>query len=278
MPAAADAGVQLAAELCEHPARVFADRERIIQVLTNLISNAIKFTPRGGHARVRVRCEPPNAVLEVEDDGHGIDSATMPLLFEPYRQGTERARAGLGLGLYIVRRLVDLHGGTVEVSSEGRDRGARLTVRLPLAPEEGNLASSGTVAAEDSEPDLEAVRVLVVDDDADSRDLFATVFASRGATVLSAGSAEQALAMLESCAADIVVSDLDMPGEDGFTLMRRIRANAPDLPAIAVSALASKNDAERARDAGYDLHLAKPVEAAELIARVSELASKRRDG
>ncbi len=277
-PLAIDAGIVVTTDFDEDPTPIFADRERIVQIVTNLLSNAIKFTPGGGHVNVRVRSEASHATLTVEDDGRGVDPAMLPHLFECYRQGADpkTARTGLGLGLYIVRRLIELHGGTIEAASEGCGKGSRFTMRLPLAEQHAEPAIERAIPAEESTVDLDHVRVLVVDDDPDSRDLLAAVFSDKGASVFAAGDASQAFAMFTTCTPDVIVSDLDMPGEDGCSLVRRIHSAQADVPAIAVSGCAAAKDAERAHDAGFEVHLPKPVDTRELVSRIRELAKQRK--
>jgi signal transduction histidine kinase len=276
IPAATDAGLTLVAEITTSPTTVFADRKRITQVVTNLVTNAIKFTPSGGHVYVRVRTEGALAVLEVEDTGQGMKPDVMPELFECYRQNCAPAiaRNGLGLGLYIVRQLVQLHGGMVEASSPGVGLGSNLTVRLPLRETTPSVASE-RLLPEESTTDLDGVRVLVVEDEPDARDLMTAVLAGKGANVSTAADASQALAMFESCHPDVVVSDIEMPGQDGCALIRQLRKSA-DVPAIAVSGFAAQKDAERALDAGFDVHVAKPIEPRELVRRIRALSERPR--
>lgn len=278
IPTAQDAGVTLVAEITTSPTTVFADRKRITQIVTNLVTNAIKFTPRGGRVSVRVHAEGALAVFEVEDTGQGMKSEVLPELFECYRQNCApaTARNGLGLGLYIVRQLVQLHGGMVEASSPGPGLGSKFTVRLPLR-ETTPCVASERVLPDESTTDLDGVRVLVVEDEPDARDLLTTVLAGKGANVSAASDATQAMAMFESCSPDIVVSDIEMPGEDGCALIRRLKKCA-DIPAIAVSGFAAKKDAERALDAGFDVHVSKPIEPRELVRRIRALSGRSRRG
>jgi PAS domain S-box-containing protein len=276
IPAASDAGVTLVAEITTSPTTVFADRKRITQVVTNLVTNAIKFTPPGGRVSVRVMAEGAMAVLEVEDTGQGMKPETLPELFDCYRQNcvAATARNGLGLGLYIVRQLVQLHGGMVEASSAGPGLGSKLTVRLPLRETTPSVASERALP-EDSTTDLDGVRILVVEDEPDARELLMTVLAGNGANVSAASDASQAIAMFESCSPDIIVSDIEMPGEDGCSLIRRLKKSA-DVPAIAVSGFAAQKDAERALDAGFDVHVSKPIEPRELVRRIRALSLRAR--
>lgn len=277
LPAAKDAGIELVAEITTAPSTVFADRKRITQVVTNLVSNAIKFTPPGGRIVVRVETDGAMAIVEVEDTGQGMKPDAIPELFECYRQSCApaTARNGLGLGLYIVRQLVQLHGGIVEASSPGPGLGSKLTVRLPLRETTPAVASERQLPDDASSPDLEGVRVLVVEDEPDARELLTTVLAGKGANVSAASDASQALAMFESCSPDVVVSDIEMPGQDGCALIRQLR-KCGDVPAIAVSGFAAQKDADRALDAGFDVHVAKPIEPRELVRRILALSGRPR--
>ncbi len=274
-PMAIDADVKLSLDVVPGPSTIFADRKRVSQVLSNLLSNALKFTPPGGQVDVCVRADGAYAVLEVQDTGDGIKQELKAELFECYRQGAAQAtaRAGLGLGLYIVRQLVQLHGGTVEAESAGEGRGSTFTVRLPLREMVPSVASERSLP-EESGPDLAGVRVLIVEDEADARDLLTTVLAGKGASVSAASDAVQALAMFESCTPDVIVSDIEMPGEDGLSLIRRLRTKSGDVPAIAVSGFAAQKDAARALDAGFDVHVPKPIEPTELVTAIRDLARR----
>jgi PAS domain S-box-containing protein len=262
------------------------DAERLQQVAWNLLSNAIKFTPRGGWIELRTRRDGSQAELSVRDSGQGICRDFLPHVFERFRQAdssSTRVHGGLGLGLAIVRHLVELHGGTVGVTSDGEGMGATFTVRLPLravAPEGDDLPAPARGYARAvrplGEPSLlEGVRVLVVDDEHDARELLAAVLEHHGAVVLSAGNVDEALASLSSANPDVLVSDIGMPGADGYELMRRVRAGTPPSASIAAAALtgfARPEDGRRALDSGFDAHLAKPADPATLVETVERLA------
>jgi PAS domain S-box-containing protein len=247
---------------------VLGDSHRLQQVVTNLLSNAVKFTPAGGRVEVVMERESSHCTLTVKDTGIGIAPDFLPLVFERFRQedaGTTRRYGGLGLGLTIVRHLVEMHAGTVSAASEGNGRGASFTVRLPLAgertlPEARREAASHGI----SMPDLTGVRVLAVDDDADARDFLCEVLRRAGAEVRVAGSVEQALETLPAFSADVLVTDLEMPGADGYTLLQRVREAGYTLPAVALTAHSSGADRLRALDQGFQQHVPKPVDAAEL--------------
>ena len=264
-------------------APVRGDGARLQQVLGNLLSNAIKFTPEGG--RVSVESRPLGAHVEVtvRDTGIGIPAGVLPHVFDRFRQADSsitRKHGGLGLGLAIVRHLVELHGGSIEAESPGEAQGATFRVRLPLGA--GAHAAGATrkpahpTPPEGDGPSLQGIRVLVVDDEAGSRDFLATVLSERGAEVIAAAGAEEAVGLFAASSPDVLVTDLAMPEEDGFSLVRRLRAlggaGSRQTPAIALTALASAKDRRQALAAGFSLHLTKPVEPAEVVAAVARAA------
>jgi signal transduction histidine kinase/CheY-like chemotaxis protein len=271
-------GVRIEATLAEG-IRVLGDVHRLQQVVWNLLSNAVKFTPEDGEVAVLLRVEESEAVIEVRDTGEGIEPAFMPYLFERFRQADSsatRTHMGLGLGLAIVRHLVELHGGTIAAESRGPGKGATFRVRLPLLREEEIVAE-----AEPAPPDtaaLHGLRVLVVDDEEEVRKYVTTVFRASGAEVRAAASAREALKVLAEWRADVVLTDLAMPRADGFDLLHWIRESAHDhvrtLPVIALTAFAMTEDRERVSDAGFQGFLAKPVEPARLRAAVARAASR----
>ena len=266
---------------------ISGDPGRLQQVVWNLLSNAIKFTPKRGKIQILLRRIESHVELNVTDNGIGIEPDVLPLLFERFRQAdasTTRRYGGLGLGLSIVKSLVELHGGTVSANSAGAGTGATFTVRLPLSALHGAAAGdAGDPTAEISPTgsmsrvDLSGLRVLVVDDDADARALIQRVLSECQAEVLCASSGEEALALLDSTAPDLLVSDIGMPGMDGYELLRRLRARSDaraSLRAIALSAFARTEDRTRALLAGFQMHVAKPVEPAELIATVAAASGR----
>ncbi len=270
---------------------IAGDPDRLQQVFWNLLSNAVKFTPRDGRVVIRLRRESGDAVVSVEDTGIGISADFLPYVFDRFRQadGTAtRRHGGLGLGMAIVRYLVELHGGTVRVESEGENRGATFTAALPIRVPE-LIAESADV--DDHEPDeperdarhpqLEGLRILVVDDDRDSRTFLVTLLEEHGAEVRSAGSSAQALDLFSHDPVDVLVSDIAMPGEDGYDLIHRVRelpADAGGLtPAVALTAYVRIEDQHAAIAAGYQRHIKKPVVVSELIAVVAELAALKVD-
>jgi CheY-like chemotaxis protein len=268
---------------------VMGDPARLQQVVWNLLANSVKFTPRGGRVHVRVWNVRSQVEVVVEDTGVGIAPAFLPHVFERFRQGdssSTRPHGGLGLGLAIVRHLVELHGGTVEASSEGEGRGARFTVRLPtVAVAARSEPASTPVAREEglsplpSELRLDGLRVLVVDDESDTRELLATVLTQLGAVVVTASSGEEALALLARERPDVLLSDIEMPGSDGYTLIRRVRSLPPEqggrVPAAALTAYARAEDRLSALLAGFQVHMAKPVQPAELAAVLVRLSGRQ---
>jgi PAS domain S-box-containing protein len=283
MPTAAGKGVELVAVIDPTPCRISADPNRLQQVVWNLVANAIKFTPPGGRIEVVVGSVEGCVEIEVNDSGAGIAPEFLPHVFDAFRQAdgsSTRLHGGLGLGLAIVKHIVELHHGSVDVSSEGSGRGARFVVKLPLGEAQAGVAppaewpsrSSGAFARV---RELRDVRVLVVDDDEDSRDMLTMVFERYGAAVERAASAAEAIAVIEQRRPHILLSDVGMPGEDGHALIRRVRAAERDsglfLPAIALTGYASAEDGARALDAGFQLHIPKPVDPAELLVLVSRL-------
>jgi PAS domain S-box-containing protein len=280
-------GIRLEEVRHDGEVRLYGDPDRLQQVVWNLLSNAIKFTPRGGRVVVGLDSDGSSAEIRVTDDGQGFAPELAPSLFERFRQAdasTTRRHGGLGLGLSIVKQLVELHGGTVQAESPGEGLGATFRILLPLAatfaPEVGDVPAApeaGAPAAFES-PDgsLRGVRVLVVDDQPDAREFVRRLLEEREAEVETAASAAEALERIRARAPHVLLSDLSMPDEDGFSLVRRLRAlDAGDgggIPAVALSALARTEDRARALEAGYQVHLAKPLDPNALIAAVASLA------
>jgi signal transduction histidine kinase/ActR/RegA family two-component response regulator len=283
-PAAGAKDIQLAVSLGALKSPVLGDGDRLQQVVWNLLSNAIKFTPRGGRVEVSLCESGANAVIEVSDTGSGIRADFLPFVFDRFRQAESshtRFHGGLGLGLSIVRHLVELHGGTAEVESAGEGQGATFRVKLPLHAElaEGSTLERPAAAGIWSLPDLlRDLRVLVVEDEADTRELVVTALAQCGAEVAAAGSVPEALAAFDRAAPDVLVSDIGFAGEDGYSLIRKVRAREPGngdgVPAAALTAYAGAEDRARALEAGFQTHLAKPVDPSELIMAVATLAGR----
>jgi CheY-like chemotaxis protein len=272
-PAAADAGVTLLFAAPPEDPIALGDAARLQQVVTNLVSNALKFTPSGGTISVELAGDGQEGSLTVSDTGIGIAPDFLPHVFEQFRQAdasTTRRQGGLGLGLAIVRRLVEMHGGSVSAHSEGIGRGATFEVRLPLA-------EAAAAAVHDPIPEraaLAGISVLLVDDDPDGREFLAAVLEHRGARVSAVATATEGLARAQIEAPDILLSDIAMPGADGYTLVQQLHALMPGIPAAAVTACVSPEDRARAAAAGFDLHLGKPVDPDELVAAVQALCRR----
>ena len=258
---------------------VYGDGARLQQVVWNLLSNAVKFTEEGGRVVVRLRRMPEAAEITVTDDGAGIPTEFLPCVFEPFRQAdasSTRRHGGLGLGLSIVKHLAEAHGGTITASSGGEGKGSTFTVRLPTRTISSELAQSIAAPASlrESTDSLDGLSVLVLDDDMESREVAAAHLTSRRAAVWTAESSPHAIAILQRERIDVILADIAMPGEDGYTFIKRVRAldaQAATIPAAALTALARKEDRQRALDAGFQLHLAKPIDGESLISAVARL-------
>jgi CheY-like chemotaxis protein len=268
---------------------VSGDPERLQQVVWNLLSNAVKFTPEGGGVQVRLGRAGAHVEVAVSDTGQGIPAEFLPHVFDRFRQadmGTTRRHGGLGLGLSIVRHLVELHGGAVEVESQGEGLGTTFRVRLP-APAVADAHSTAAAVAAVSRhkgpappalPSLEGVRVLAVDDEPYGRKLITEVLGRCGAEVVAASSAGEAYELIQTWRPHVLLSDIGMPGADGYVLIERVRALPEELggdtPAAALTAYAGAEDRARALSCGYQRHVAKPVEPGELAAVVASLAGR----
>jgi len=268
---AEDKGVGLEIALPPSPVTVDGDSARLVQVVGNLLSNAIKFTPAGGRVAIRVEERDTDVVLVVTDTGRGIPADVLPHVFERFRQAEGGiAFRGLGLGLAIVRNLVELHGGQVDVASEGEGRGARFVVTLPRGA--ARTAGDDGAAATPRAAPRAGLRVLLVEDEDDNREMLEAMLRGAGLVVTPAASGDQALALWERQPFDAVVSDLRMPGRDGYALIEEIRRReraGTRVRAIAVSANAAQQDRERSLASGFDGHLSKPVDPDELTASLA---------
>jgi signal transduction histidine kinase/AmiR/NasT family two-component response regulator len=286
-PAAEAKGIHLSAQIAPEAETVSGDTERLQQVVWNLLSNAVKFAPNGGRVEVRLERADSQVEIVVTDNGQGISPEFLPYVFERFRQedgGTSRQQGGLGLGLAIVRQIVELHGGTVRVASEGLGKGATFTVALPIAvarpvsPDELRDKVAGGSLAPENPSALAGVRALFVDDEADAREIIAMMLAQGGAEVRTAVSATEALASCEEWRPDVLISDIGLPGEDGYTLIKKLRERESErgghIPAIALTAYGRREDRQRALSVGYEYHVPKPVEPAELLAVVASLTNR----
>ncbi len=274
-PAASAKSITLDVALEPELGVVAADTERLLQIVSNILSNAVKFTPPGGRVEVRAKRTGGTARIVVTDTGPGIEPELLRAIFEPFRQAdasTTRRHGGLGLGLAIVKQLVEAHGGTVRAESAGAGKGATFVVELPA---QGG-AAHGAPRTDSGAPRLDGLRVLVVEDDQDARDLVAAVLESAGAHVTTATNASEALERWASVRADVLVSDVAMPGLDGYALVRAIRAKPAEqggrTPALALTAYARDADSDEAFAAGFQRHLAKPVDPTTLVRIVASLA------
>ncbi|HYG75154.1 MAG TPA: response regulator [Planctomycetota bacterium] len=261
---------------------VYGDPDRLQQIVYNLLSNAIKFTPKGGKVLLKIQREGTHLSIMVSDTGIGIQPEFLPHIFERFRQADAsitRLYKGLGLGLAIVRNLVELHGGAVEVKSEGLNKGATFTVKLPLAavrPESQWRKHSPLEGS--NEKRLENLRALVIEDENDSRDLLVTILKKEGAEVKSAGSVAEGLAVFDDFRPEVLVCDIGLPGQDGYSMIKAVRSksreNGGETPAIALTAYSRPEDRIRAISSGFQTHICKPTDPDELIAAVAALVGR----
>ena len=288
-PAADAKGIRLQTMLDPAAGPISGDADRLQQIVWNLLTNAVKFTPKGGRIQVKLQRVESHVEIEVSDSGVGISKEFLPHVFDRFRQAdasTTRIHGGLGLGLSIVHQLVDLHGGGVSVHSEGEGKGATFTIILPFVGVVSNHkeaesvppASPDEVVTFDGLPSLEGLKVLVVDDEADTRELIGEVLKEVGSEVITCRSVEEALVALEEHKPDILISDLGMPDEDGYSLISKIRALPSEqgghIPAAALTAYARAEDRMRVLRSGFQFHLPKPVDSAELVTVVASLAGR----
>jgi CheY-like chemotaxis protein/two-component sensor histidine kinase len=272
-PAAETKRIRIVADLDCQPCSMIGDPIRLQQVVWNLVSNAIKFTEPGGSVFVQLRRSGPQAEIEVRDTGRGIDPALRPQLFERFRQGDSSSgrKAGVGLGLAISKYLVEQHGGAIRAASDGNGKGATFTIELPLAVETSDeFTKRDTNRAEDL-PDLSRVRVLIVEDEADNRDVLATVIERCGGDVQCSETADDALRALETWHPHVIVCDIALPDIDGCELLGRIRERS-DTPALALTVFGSSDEEARIRACGFEVFRQKPIEPADLAHEVARLA------
>jgi PAS domain S-box-containing protein len=289
-PAATTKRIRLESVLDPRAGPIMGDPGRLQQVAWNLLMNAVKFTPNGGRVQLHLRRANSHIEIAVSDTGEGIAPDQLPRLFERFRQadsGPTRRHTGLGIGLALVRHLVELHGGTVTAESAGLGRGATFTVKLPMSvvqhpptppPQHGD-AEQSVRSPEDVKPvSLRNLRVLVVDDDSEGRELAGLVLVNAGAEARTVSSAAEAMAMLEEWLPDVMITDLEMPEEDGFSLLRRARRatmlHGQRLPALALTAYGRPEDRVRILAAGFNMHLAKPADPTELVLAVGSLSGR----
>jgi CheY-like chemotaxis protein/two-component sensor histidine kinase len=285
-PAADARNIHLRTTLDPLPSPISGDPQRLQQIVWNLLSNAIKFTPKHGSVEVCLQRIESHVELAITDTGQGIEPDFLPHIFDRFRQSdssSTRRHGGLGLGLSIVRQLVELHGGTVTALSRGIGEGTTFKVVLPLmsvhhVPSDAELTALIKPKPPASQPSLKGLRVLVVDDEPDARDLITAVLAGRGAQVVAVDSATEALAELARQRFNVLVSDVGMPKMDGYALIEKIRQLPAErggtIPAAALTAYAGVQDRVHSLQAGYQAHIAKPVEPAELVVMVANLAGR----
>ncbi len=288
-PAAEAKSIRLQTILDPSAGPISGDADRLQQIVWNLLTNAVKFTPKGGRIQVRVQRVESHVDVVVSDSGIGISKDFLPHVFDRFRQAdasTTRIHGGLGLGLSIVHQLVDLHGGSVSVQSDGEGKGATFTISLPFVgvisnqqeTESGQAVQGEEIINLDGLPSLEGLKVLVVDDEPDTRELIREVLKECGSEVITSGSVEEALVALEEHKPDILISDLGMPDEDGYSLISKIRALPSErgghIPAAALTAYARAEDRMRVLRSGFQFHLPKPVDSAELVTVVASLAGR----
>ena len=288
-PAADAKSIRLQTMLDPAAGPITGDADRLQQIVWNLLTNAVKFTPKGGRIGVKVQRIDSHVEIVVSDSGLGINKEFLPYVFDRFRQAdasSTRLHGGLGLGLSIVHQLVDLHGGTVRVHSEGEGKGATFTITLPFVgvvtsseePEAVHPTPSDEVLSFDGLPSLQGLRILVVDDEPDTRELIQEVLQECGADVITSPSAADALIAIEQHQPDILISDLGMPDEDGYSLISKIRALPAEqgglIPAAALTAYARAEDRMRVLRSGFQFHLPKPVDSAELVTVVASLAGR----
>ena len=287
-PAAEAKGIRLQTILDPAAGPISGDADRLQQIVWNLLTNAVKFTPKGGRIQVQLRRINSHVEIVVTDSGIGISQEFLPHVFDRFRQAdasTTRMHGGLGLGLSIVRQLVDLHGGTVGVQSEGEGKGATFTISLPFVGVVTNHETEPVqpvlneeITTLDGLPSLQGLKVLVVDDEADTRELIREVLRECGSEVITSSSVDEALEALEEHKPDILISDLGMPDEDGYSLISKIRALPSErgghIPAAALTAYARAEDRMRVLRSGFQFHLPKPVDSAELVTVVANLAGR----
>ncbi|HEX2439622.1 MAG TPA: PAS domain S-box protein [Methylomirabilota bacterium] len=274
-PAAEAKRITIHTEMDPRAGPVRADAARLQQVMWNLLMNAVKFTPETGNIYVNLCRLGSRAEIVVGDTGQGIAAHELPHIFEMFRQGdsgSTRRTGGLGLGLALVQHLVHLHGGTIEAASEGRGKGAEFRLTLPLLIPPATIADPAAARAE--APRISAVRVLVVEDDPDALEIQSRVLVAHGGEVRTARSVAEALDVLREWRPHVIVSDIEMAYEDGYTLVRRVRSEvSEDIPAIAVTAYGQAHDRSRVLAAGFEAHMTKPFDPAQLVTLVASIAS-----
>ena len=283
-PAADSAQLSLELTVPDTSVPVLGDANRLQQIALNLLGNAVKFTPAGGQIRVRLEVEQGVARFSVRDTGEGISPEMLSRIFDPFRQGSasrKRRARGLGLGLAIVRQLAEAHGGKAEAHSDGKGLGAVFSIQLPLKQAE-ELAAAGEAHVAEADVRLDGIGILVVDDDADTREMVQRVLAARGASVVAASSAAEALSSIESASGlGLLITDIAMPSMDGLELVRQVRQRGlgeAELPVIVLTAFVSAEDQRRAFLAGAQSHLSKPIDFTVLLTEIARLRRPAANG
>ncbi|MBL8208219.1 MAG: PAS domain S-box protein [Blastocatellia bacterium] len=288
LPTAKAKDITIQLDLDPNVNAIAGDANRLQQVVWNLLSNAIKFTPKGGHIKIRLWRDASQIVIAVSDNGQGIDPEFLPYVFDRFRQADAtsiRKHGGLGLGLSIARHLVELHGGVITVESQGQNQGATFTIRLPILPiqlseevQQANAEFSIHLPAPNAEAGLRGLFILAVDDETDARQLLEQILTAYGATVTTTDSADSALEIIKQQQPDLLVSDIGLPHNDGYSLIRRVReleqGRARKMPAIALTAYARPRDRMQALAAGFNHHVPKPVEPTELVTVIMSLTGR----
>jgi CheY-like chemotaxis protein len=288
-PAAEAKSIRLKSFVDPSTGPILGDPDRFQQIIWNLLSNAIKFTPEEGEVAVYLERVLPHVQIRITDTGIGIPPRFLPYLFERFSQAensSRRSHGGLGLGLAIVRHLVELHGGTVQAESRGEGMGSTFTIKLPVRAVQ--MKNDPTVETflfgetPDGSMALDGLKILVVDDEVDARELLTWVLEERNADVMTAASVEEAMEAVEQSRPDILISDLAMPGEDGYMLIRRLRSREEkqggEIPAVALTAYAGREERQQAISAGFQAHLSKPVEPRHLAKIISSLVRRNKRG
>ena len=279
-PAANAKNISIESTIERNAGTIAGDPDRLQQVIWNLLSNAVKFTPSGGQVYVQLERVDAHVRISVRDTGMGIESEFLPYVFDRFQQADgsmTRSYSGLGLGLAIARHIIELHGGHIQADSPGEDQGATFTVRLPLTPDQTGVSRSPSISSASTStdlPSLEGVRVLVVDDEADARDYLVILLQTCKATVTAVSSSQAALDALSNSTFDVLISDIGMPNEDGYSLIRKVRSQGITIPAAALTAYARTEDRTQAIASGFQTHLPKPIEPLELVTVVASLADR----
>jgi CheY-like chemotaxis protein/two-component sensor histidine kinase len=285
MPMAKEKRVDIKTSLAENIGTIYADADRLGQVVNNLLTNAVKFTPSGGRVEVGLSKRDTAVELVVSDTGQGIEPEFLPRIFAPFSQAdgsASRSQSGLGLGLAIAKELVELHGGTIHAESEGAGKGARFVVRLPLfaSPQSAQAKLQSPPSETPSNNLIDGTQVLLVEDETQTREALVKLLGKARAAVTAVATAAEGFKSFKESQPDLIISDIGLPEENGYALMQRVRSfemerSLPATPAIALTAFASAKDRHHARESGFHKHIAKPVTPAALLAAISTLLAEK---